>query len=172
MLAAMNVEEIEKIATLLLVSGLKFLFAPLTAEYMGFDFGRSFLWTTTGGSIGIIAFTYLGDLLVAAWKKFVSWLKAIFLRTDPKAVRRLPPKVFTPRNKRIVWIKMKFGLFGLAFLTPCLLSIPIGTFVINRMYRRKWKILLYLFTALLFWSLLLNWLTQLLKLSQYLHSSP
>ncbi len=168
---AMQVEEIEKIASLLLLSGLKFLFAPATAEYFGFNFARSFLWTTTGGTIGILAFTFLGDLLVASWKKLVSWFKAMFLRTKPEVVRRLPPKVFTTRNKRIVWIKMKFGLMGLAFLTPCLLSIPIGTFVVNRMYRRKWKILLALFVSLLFWSLLLNWLAQELRLSQYLDFS-
>ncbi|MEZ5067446.1 MAG: hypothetical protein R2847_02715 [Bacteroidia bacterium] len=37
------------------------------------------------------------------------------------------PKIFTKRNRRIITLWRKYGLFGIAFITPVILSIPIGT---------------------------------------------
>lgn len=166
----MSIEEVEKIGALILMAATKFLFAPAFSEYLGYNFSKSFFLTTSGGAVGILAFTYIGDWLVAGWRKSTTAVKGIFVRRDPNAVIPLPPK-FTRTNRFIVRIKARFGLIGLALITPCLISIPIGTFVINRFYRKKWKILAALFGALLFWSLLLNGLAQALKLSQYLNFS-
>jgi hypothetical protein len=163
----MTVTELEKIGTLLIAGATKFLFAPVIAEYMGFNFARSFFWTTTGGGIGILAFTYVGDWLTLGWKKLVAFVKGLFMRRDPQAFLRLKKKKFSSSTRFIIRIKQRFGLIGLALITPCIISIPIGTFVINRFYRKKWKILLSLFLSLLVWSLLLNFASQWLQLSQY-----
>ena len=73
---------------------------------------------------------------------------------DPNAVPKR--KVFTPRTRRIVRIWSRYGLIGLAAITPILLSIPIGTFFITRLERNKKKILLYMFISIASWSLLLT----------------
>lgn len=167
----MTVEEIEKIGTLLIAGATKFLFAPVIAECMGFNFSRSFFWTTTGGSIGILAFTFVGDWLILGWKKLVALIKSLFLRQSPTDLLRIRPKKFTRTNRFIVLIKKRFGLIGLALITPCIISIPIGTFVINRFYRSKLKILLTLFASLFVWSLLLNYFSQALGLCHYFNFS-
>jgi hypothetical protein len=64
-------------------------------------------------------------------------------------------KVFTKRNRRLVTIFRKYGLFGISFLTPVLLSIPIGTIVANSFESNKRKIFLYMFISILFWSTLM-----------------
>ncbi|MCU0432877.1 MAG: hypothetical protein MUC87_05435 [Bacteroidia bacterium] len=167
----MSIVEIEQIGALLIAGATKFLFAPAISEYFGYNFAQSFLYTTSGGVIGILAFTFVGDWLTAGWRKLITRIKALIMRRNPKAMLRIKPRRFTRTTRFIVRIRGKFGLVGLAIITPCIISIPIGTFVINRFYSKKWKILLALFTSLLLWSLILNYLAQTLHLSQYLNFS-
>jgi hypothetical protein len=61
-------------------------------------------------------------------------------------------RIFTKRNRRIVSIFRKYGLFGITFLTPVLLSIPLGTIIANSLEKNKRKIFLYMFISILFWS--------------------
>jgi predicted neutral ceramidase superfamily lipid hydrolase len=63
--------------------------------------------------------------------------------------------VFTKRNRRLVSIFRKYGLLGIAFLTPVILSIPIGTIVANSFEPNKRKIFLFMFISILFWSTLM-----------------
>lgn len=162
-LNSMEAEEIRNIATIFLISGIKFLFAPFTAsEIFGYSFWHSFAITTSGGATGILVFTYVGDLIVRWWNHLVAVIKAFFLRRKVEAIERKPHEKFTRTNKLIVRVKRKFGIAGLAFLTPCILSIPIGTFVINRFFRKKVKILFALFVSLIFWSFVLNGIAQYL----------
>ncbi|MCA6365359.1 MAG: hypothetical protein IM638_20170 [Bacteroidetes bacterium] len=167
----MSIVEIEQIGALLIAGATKFLFAPALSEYFGYNFAQSFFYTTSGGIIGILAFTFVGDWLTAVWRKLVIWVKALILRRNYKAWLRLKPKRFTRSTRFIVRIRGKFGMIGLAIITPCIISIPIGTFVINRFYSKKWKIILVLLSSLLLWSLILNYLAQALHLSQYLNFS-
>jgi hypothetical protein len=166
----MSIEEIEKIGALLIMGATKFLFSPPLAEYLGYNFWQSFIYTTSGGVTGILAFTFGGDWLVAVWRKLMHWIKNLFIARD-KRVENVAPQKFTRTTRFIVRTRKSFGLIGLALITPCIISIPIGTFVINRFYTKKWKILLALFASLLFWSLLLNYLAQVLHLSQYFNFS-
>ena len=150
-----------KILEVALISGIKFVLAPFEAERYGFNFREAFIITTLGGISGIIAFTVIGDAIAFGWKKLTSVLK--------KTSEEKPRKIFTSARKRAVGIKMRFGLLGLAITTPSIISIPVGTFVINRFYRKKGRNVLLLILSLLIWSALLNGLAQYLKLSQYLH---
>lgn len=150
-----------KIIEVGLLASVKFLLAPFEAERQGFNFKDSFLITTSGGIIGIIAFTFIGDALVYGWKKFI----ALF-RSSAKEKTR---DKFTWSSKFIVKTKMRFGIWGLVITTPSIISIPVGTFVTHRFYRRKMRNVVLLITSLLIWSLLLNGLAQYLSLSEHIH---
>ena len=63
-------------------------------------------------------------------------------------------KIFTRRNRRIVLIKQKYGLVGIALITPFLLSIPVGVFLVVRYYRTSNTKFLYLIGANLLWSVI------------------
>lgn len=162
----MNEEEVIyllKILEVALIASVKFALAPFEAERYGFSFRDSMLITTSGGITGILAFTFIGQGISYGWKK----LKSVFKRRA--AARTEPKKLFTGTNKLIVRIKMKFGLIGLAVTTPSIISIPVGTIVINHFYRKKGRNIALLILSLLAWSVALNGLAQYLKLSQYLH---
>jgi hypothetical protein len=50
-------------------------------------------------------------------------------------------------------VKQKFGLAGIAFITPVLLSTPLGAFLAERFFKDKKKIIIYLTGATLFWAI-------------------
>jgi hypothetical protein len=121
--------------------------------------------------LGVFVVTYFSNLLVKFWY----WLKySVFSKKDHnfsqptidlkgnihiKYLYNKPHKkkvIFTPRNRQIVRIWMKYGLIGIAALTPVVLSIPIGTFFATRLARHRQKVFLYMFISILAWSLLIT----------------
>jgi hypothetical protein len=118
--------------------------------------------------VGILVFYYAGSLIAAWWNHIKALIKSIFIRRPAEVIERQPKRHFTRTNKMIVKIKRRFGLAGIAFVTPCIISIPAGTLVAVAFYRKRKPILLYLFVSLLLWSIVLNYTAQQLALSQYM----
>ncbi len=94
-----------------------------------------------GGSIGVLIFTF-----------FSQWLNNIINKVvKPKSSK----KIFTRKNRFIVKVKSKYGLYGIAFLSPIVFSIPLGCFLASRFYNSHRKIITAMLTAVLFWSFIL-----------------
>ncbi len=154
-----NVVYLLKVLEVALIASVKFLIAPFESERYGFNLRESFIITTVGGFVGILLFTFLGDVLAFSFKKF----RMKFQKSKKKT------KKFTWSTRFFIKTKKRFGLLGVSLITPSIISIPVGTFLIHRLYKGKIKNILVLVLALLIWSTLLNLLAQYLKLSQYLH---
>ena len=128
---------------LLLLSSTKFLFAPSTVTASGYSFLETLLITILGGWFGVIVFFYFGKVLIdLILRRYVS--------TDPKKVK---PK-FTFSNKLIVRTKAKYGIMGLALITPVTISIPVGCILAARYYSKEKMTVPYLLMSIVFWSLL------------------
>lgn len=142
----MNIKVIEIILTIL-SSSVKFAMTfPLAVLQFKFTFLETILWTNLGGLAGIYFFAFLSERLIAWWKKVFRKRKAG--RSGPVRDK----KIITKKNRRIVRIKQKYGLPGIALTTPLLLSIPLGTFLVVRYYRTHRARFTYLIAANLFWS--------------------
>jgi hypothetical protein len=113
-----------------------------------FGFAETVLWTNVGGLAGIYFFAFLSRKLIAWWKKMFRKSKW-YIQKDQRV-----KKVFTRKNRRIVRIKQKYGLFGIALITPLLLSIPVGVFLVVRYYKSSSTKFIYLITANIFWSII------------------
>ncbi len=144
-----------------LIASVKFAISPFEAERYGFNFRESFLITTAGGIFGVFVFTYMGHAIAFGWRK----IKNIFYRRRDKDK---PLKKFKWSTRFIIKTKMRFGLIGVALITPSVISIPVGTFLIHRFYRRRGRNILALIVFILFWSTVLNLTAQYIKLSQYI----
>ena len=122
---------------------------PLVIIQFKFNFVECILWTNVGGIAGIYFFAFLAAKLLAWWKrKFRRSNRKIL--SDEQQVK----KIFTRRNRRIVRIKQKYGLIGIAMITPFLLSIPVGVFLVVRYYHSTKSKFFYLIAANLIWSVI------------------
>lgn len=122
---------------------------PLVIIQYEFSFLETILWTNVGGILGVCFFAFLSEKLLAWWKR-------LFRRSNRKILEdeQQVKKIFTRRNRRIVRIKQKYGLIGIALITPFLLSIPVGVFLVVRYYRSSKLKFLYLIAANLIWSVI------------------
>ena len=111
---------------------------PLAAGF-GFSYLETVGYTALGGIIGAGVIVLFAQFLQKRSKA----------RTSDKPKRR-----FTRKNRLIIRVKNSFGLGGIAFLTPALLSIPIGTMICCGMYPNKKKVFLYQCLSVVFWSFL------------------
>ncbi|MCE9537805.1 MAG: hypothetical protein K8R85_01115 [Bacteroidetes bacterium] len=139
-------ESLLEIISVFLMSTVKFVFGgvPL-ALGLGFSFFEAVTVTSLGGFVGVTAFVYTSDKLIAYLKK----RKTLKQLENPNQIRK---KSFTRTNKIIIIVKQRFGLLGISLLTPLLLSIPIGCFLAVRYFNDKQRILFYMFGSILFWS--------------------
>jgi uncharacterized membrane protein len=130
-----------EIVSVFLLSSVKFVFGgvPL-ALGLGFSFFKAVTVTSLGGFIGIVFFVFLSEKLIKNVKKL----------KEKKHIA--PTKIFTKKNKIIVQVKHRFGLTGIALLTPFLISIPLGCYLAVRYFKNKQRIIAYMFASILFWS--------------------
>jgi len=134
-------QEILEILSLLLVSATKFFLAPSIAIYLGYGFLKSVFITSAGGIIGFFIFFKFG-IIIRKW----------FLKLFKKKKKAF----FTKKTRLIVKVRAKYGLWGLAILTPCLLSVPIGAFLASRYYSKDKRTIPFFIGFIILWSILLS----------------
>ena len=138
--------EVLRAISIFFLSATKLLWAPGAAAAAGLNFQETVIITSAGGMTGILFFYYFGHM--------------VFVAIDNWRARRRKvvkeKKVFTRKNRLVVNVKSKFGIIGLAFLTPCILSIPIGCVIAAKFYfaNRRTLPLLLIFTVM--WSFILS----------------
>jgi uncharacterized membrane protein len=139
------IPQIMKYLTVYLLSTVKFIGGPVSGVAAGLTWMETFIFTVLGMMTTVIIFSLLGE---NAKKKFLSKF-------------RKNKKLFTPRNRRLVAIWRKYGLIGVAFLTPIILSPIIGTMVATSFGEPKKRIFTYMLCSALFWGVIFSFvLTQ------------
>ncbi len=63
------------------------------------------------------------------------------------------PKVFTKGNRRIIKVKRRFGIWGIAIVTQLGISMPVGTFIAERFYKDKKKVILVFSIVAVVWNI-------------------
>ena len=180
-------EEFLKILTLILISSVKFAFGPSFAylnQNYDFTWIETNIYSIIGGMIGVTIFMHISDWLMMMWDRLREYYfkkinkrknKQPELFSDPIAdvpdrieihyqyiEKSAPPKkIFSRRSRRMVRIWKRYGLLGLAALTPVLFSIPLGTFFMVRLEKNRSKIILYMFISITCWSLIITTFFQL-----------
>ena len=135
--------QIIQFISVFLLGGVKFFLAiPLATQY-DFSFWETFFVSCFGGVVGIIFFA-----------KFRKVVLKIYYNIYPHNYNVKKKKSL--KEKIAIKTARKYGLFGIAFLTPIFLSIPIGTFIALHFYPNKKKTLPFLITSVLGWSFLLT----------------
>lgn len=127
---------------------------PLAIIEFRFGVAETLIWTNLGGILGIYFFAYLSQMILDFWHAHIAGKWFSKKRRDPEYRKLRKKAVFTRRNRRIVAIKSKYGLPGIALATPILLSIPVGVFIVVRYFNRKKYKFIYLVAGNFIWSLI------------------
>lgn len=137
-----TIVEFAEALAVILISAVKHTLGGIPAGYIaGFDYLEVVLYTLIGGVMGIVFFVYSAR---GAKKLYLRYLEKI----DKK------PRKFTRMNRLIVRVKREFGLYGLALITPPLISVPVGAIIAATIYKDKRRVMLFLIMGVVFWSFL------------------
>lgn len=131
-----------------------------TSVAAGAEFYQTIVGGIFGGCSGITIYLYSLDFLLKTYKKHLHNKK---LQSHVEIPKKKKP-IFTKRNRMIVRLMQKYGLNGIAFLTP-LLSLPLGVFIAERINEKfiqnRQKVLLYLCVSMVIWTFILTGISHL-----------
>ena len=151
---------LDKIIYIIFLGSIKFAISPffsiLQCEH---GIAKTILLTSTGGTIGILVFAFLTKPISDAFNFLVNNARqnSSLKKFIPQSRKNKKQKcIFSKKNRRVIRVKQNFGLFGVAAITPIILSIPVGTFIAVKYYRLKVKTLLFLISSIIFWSFVLT----------------
>jgi hypothetical protein len=118
---------------------------PIAVFVFNMSSFQTIIYTNTGGFFGILISWFLSKELIKFYNDF--WPEKL-------KRKRATGKRFTRFNRRLVWLKSNYGLYGIVILTPILLSIPVGTFLVTKYYRYNKFRYTYLLFSQLVWSVI------------------
>ncbi|MGC3948410.1 MAG: hypothetical protein QM762_28555 [Chryseolinea sp.] len=119
---------------------LKFFFGPLGGYAAGLTLLTTILTTVAGMMTVVLLFAYFGTFIR---QKIV----ARFMRRQRK---------FSPKNRRLVRIWQRFGIFGLAILTPVLFTPIVGAAIAVSFGVPRHAMILHMFISASIWSVLIS----------------
>lgn len=129
-----------KVATVYFSSMLKFIFGPLGGYAAGFTLITTILVTVAGMMTVVFIFTFFGN-----------WIREkVIVRFFKKRNK------FSQSNRRFVTIWKRYGLIGVAALTPIILTPIGGTLLAVSSGSPKEKIIFYMFISASAWSIIFS----------------
>ena len=134
-------EEILKYLTVVALSTFKFVAGPLAGIGFGMNIVITSLLTFTGMMLSVVAFSSFNKQIHQLTQRFFA---------------RKNKKIFTKRNRQFVAIWSKYGLRGVAFLTPLLLTPIGGTILANSFSSNKRQIIQLMAISGFFWSFVIT----------------
>ena len=133
--------EILKYISVFLLSMVKFFGGPRAGVSMGLSFGATLALTVGGMMTSVFIFSGIGTL-------FSKWYA--------QQQRRKQKPIFTKKNRRLVRVWQRFGMGGIAFLTPIILTPIIGTVVATVLGASQRHILAHMLWSAVFWGVALT----------------
>jgi hypothetical protein len=117
---------------------------PVAIYIFKMSFLETILYTNIGGLLGIIVFAFVSKVAIRIINSL--WPKKA---DDSKRHKR----IFTKRNRRLIFLKNKVGLPGIIILSPVVLSIPVGVLLVTKYFRHRKINYLYLLAGQFVWSI-------------------
>jgi uncharacterized membrane protein len=118
----------------------KFVGGPLFGYMSGLSLPETIILTILGMMTTVLVISFVGNKI-----------KSSYFKNRKK-------KLFTRKNRKTVFIWKKYGLAGIAFLTPVIFSPIIGTAVAAAFGERPKRIVLFMLFSAVFWSFTLSFI--------------
>lgn len=130
------------------LSALKIILGPT----LGIAHGLSVITTSLLSLAGMMTTVYL-----------LTYFGPQIRRLTDRIFKRKQKKIFTARNRRFVKIWQRFGVPGIAFLTPLLLSPPGGTILATAFGGKRHQIIKWMWIFGAIWAVLLTLIVKYAK---------
>ena len=149
-----------KIIQVFLLASVKYVVTFPFALLIGLNFIQTLIAVTLGGIAGFFFFYYLSGYVV----KRLQFVRIFLHKHAPHSVRLkfrqlmlwrkkvTGERVFSKRNRFIASFRAKFGLLGIVVLSPVILSIPIGAFLLNKYYSKHKMAKPYMVLSIVSWT--------------------
>lgn len=144
------IELLLKILTVLFWSAVKFIVGVGVAIALGFNQIEILIICVSGGMLGVVVYLYLWEQLLKLYRRF-----------RPKKHR---PIKFSKFKRRLVIFIRKYEVWGIALLTPIILTPPIGTILAASIEHNKWRIKFIMFASFCTWTLIILGLKLLFRI--------
>jgi len=119
---------------LLALSTIKFLFAPFGGPALKITYVETYLSCIVGALISSTFFFFLAEYFL---KRSLNKKREVNLKAEKEGIALPKKKIFTKMNKSLIQVKHKLGIFGISFLAPLFLSIPVGTIIVAKFYGKN-----------------------------------
>ncbi len=126
-----------KYVSVVVASTIKFVGGPLSGAALGLTWLETAACTTLGMMLSVVVIAYAGAALQTLRRRY----------------RAQPPKRFTKRTRFAIRIWQRFGLAGIAFLTPLILTPIGGTALAVSFGVERAKLLLYMLISGVLWAI-------------------
>jgi hypothetical protein len=141
-----------KITSVFFLATVKYFYTPIYAYVLGLALYETMFFMILGGIVSFMFFYYISHFIIISTKIIKPFAKSVtpYHLRDKYAAWRIrrgekqnTRKRFTNRNRLIVKIRRDYGMWAIIFLTPVLLSIPVGAFLLRKYYAEKKFVVIY-----------------------------
>jgi len=156
-----------KIINVFLISTVRYFYTPIFGLVIKLDPLSTLITMILGGVLAFLVYYNLSALILLLGP----YIKPILIKTVPNSwnrryvrwlikrkKKRKNKKKFTRRNRFIVKFKTQYGMYGIILLTPWLLSLMFGAFLLNKYYSDRKEALPLALLAIVIEGIFLNFI--------------
>ena len=115
---------------------IKYFYAPIYGIAIGTYFWPMYISLISGGVLAFLIYYNISKI----WMFYLSHFGPLIARVLPaswqQSKKRNRPK-FTRKNKILIKFRKNYGMWGIILLTPVLLSLPVGAFLLRKYYQNN-----------------------------------
>ncbi len=149
-----------KIIQVFLLATVKYVITFPYALLIGLNFQQTLFAVTLGGIAGFFFFYHFSGFAIKQFhhvKTFIWKFMPLSVRLKYRQLvawrkNMTGEQVFSKRNRLIARFRAKFGLPGIIILSPIVLSIPIGAYLLNRYYSKHKLARPYMVLSIVSWT--------------------
>jgi len=155
-------EYILKSTSVFLVASIKYFWATPYSFGMKLNEWETLFFMEAGGILGFLFFYYFFGFLFRElkllWPVVYKFTPVLFkvrfeMWVQRQRIKRLTAKKFTKRNKMIVQMRKRYGMWGLLILSPIILSIPVGALLGNKYFKHNHHFIPYMILSIMVWGI-------------------
>lgn len=153
-----------KILHVILLASVKYFVTLPYAMIIGLDFDQALISVLIGGIGGFLFFYYLSkriNVLIDFLKPKLCRIIPFFIKVKfnlfcERLTTKKPSKIFSRRSRFITKVKTTYGFWGIIIATPFILTIPVGAFLANKYYSKRWQTVPYMIMSIVSWAAVLS----------------